>query len=457
MIKERKNLGLGLLPIAALFLFNPPIGGFVDPLPDVIGYLLLFSGLRNLGDLNYHMEEALSSFRRMIIVSTFQLLSVFWLFGFSSPKERPVSILLVAFTISVLEILFAGKAFREMFEGFLYLGSRHGSSAVFANSRSEYARNATERIASFTSFFIVVKALFSTLPEFASLTMNSYNERNPFWFLYDYISLLRTFAILILLPFGIVWLVKFWKYIVSLLRDTPFLTALTEKYRTEVLPKENLFLKRAIRVGTVILSIGIVLSLDVYIDYISIFPDLLCPIVLLGGFLALKPYLAKDNRFPIFAVANLLSSAAVYFYSIYFYDHFTMSLALFSEKAMLAYYTFCILKITDQIFFLAMMLSLLPTLRHIIENYTGFAPLNVGNFNSEDKIRYVHETLNKRVRILRILSILCAVGSVFYILFVRTLAFAWWVEFLTCLVLVLYFISTLRAITDEVESKYLLS
>lgn len=458
MIKERKNLGLGLLPLAALFLFNPPLGGFVDLLPDVIGYLLMFLGLRNLGDLNHHVEEALVNVRRMMIVSGCQLLSILWLFGFCTPKERPVSILLVAFTVSALEILFATRAFHEMFEGFLYLGSRHGSTAVFAmKPRARSTKNATEKMAMLTSVFIVFKALFSTLPEFAALTIGSYNEHNPLWFLYDYISLLRIFALLILLPLPLVWLFKFWKYIRTLIADADFLEALSEKYRAEVLPKEDIFLKRAIRVGTVILSIGIVLSLDVYIDYISVFPDFLCPIVLLGGFFALKPFLPKDKRFPILAVAHLVSSAAVYLYSIYFYDHFTMSLARFSETALLAYYTFCILKITDQIFFLAMMLSLLPSLRHVIENYTGFAPLNAGNFNSEDKIRYVHGMLNKRVNILFALSILASLGGIFYILFVRTVAFSWWVEFLTCLALVLYFIGTLRAITDEVESKYRLS
>lgn len=457
MIKERKNLGLGLLPIAAIFLFNPTVSGFIDPLPDLVGYLLLFLGLRNLGDLNYHIEDALVAIRKMIIVSAAQLLSILWLFGFSSPKERPVSILLVVFTVSALELLFATKAFHEMFEGFLYLGSRHGSTAVFAGALRETERNATEKIAAFTTVFIVVKALFPMLPEFASLTIGSYNDHNPLWFLYDYISLLRTFAILLFLPFGIAWLIKFTKYIRSLLRDTDFLDALTEKYRAEVLPKEDIFLKRAIRVGTVILSLGLVLSLNVYIDYISILPDFLCPLVLLGGFLALKPYLDKSNRFVLFAVAHTLTSAVVYFYSIYFYDHFTMSLALFSEKALLAYYTFCVVKIVDQFFFLAMMFSLLPSLRHIIENYTGFAPLNAGNFNREDKIRYVHQMLNKRVNILYALSALCAVGGIFYILFVRTVDFSWWVEFLSALALVIYFVTTLRAITDEVESKYRLS
>ncbi len=461
LAKERKNLGLGLLPIAAVFLFNPVLGGMVDILPDVIGYLLFFIGLRDVADLNYHMEESLSYFRRMLIVSAFQLLSFFWLFGFCTPKERPVATLLVTFTISVLEIIFANKAFREMFEGFLYLGSRHGATSVFKSIGriKDSERNTTTQMASLTSFFIVFKALFTTLPEFAALTLNSYDEQSflHIFFNYDYIFLLRSFAVLIILPIGIVWLIKILKYIKSIIRDTAFISALTEKYRAEILPKEDLFLRRAIRFGTIILSIGIFFSLDIYIDYISVFPDFLCPLILLLGFFMLKPYIGKGNLFPICAAAHLLSSVAVYIYSIRFYDSFTMSLALFSEKALIAYYIFCILKITDSIFFFAMMFFLLPSLRCIIDNYTGFAPLNAGNFNSEDKLRYVHATLNKRVMILLVLSILSALGSIFYILFVRTLAFAWLVEFLLCLVLVFYFISTLRAITDEVEYKYMLS
>lgn len=456
MVKERKNLGLGLLPIGALFLFNPSLGGVVDVLPDIVGYMLFFVGLRALGDLNYHMEESLACFRRMIIVSGFHLMSIFWLFGFCTPKERPVSILLVTFAVAILELVFAGKAFREMFEGFLYLGSRHGSTAVFEGAGKKKGK-ATQKISAFTMAFILVKAISPLLPEFSSLTLHSYDERNPLRFLYDYISLLRTFSVIIMLPIGIVWAVKFWRYIRALLRDTPFMDALTEKYRTEILPKEELFLKRAIRFGTVILSVGICFSLDVYLDYQSILPDFLCPIILILGFFALRPYLGNGTRFLISAACHTVSSAAVYFYAMYFYDNFTMSRALFEARAQSAYIVFCILKITDAIFFAAMMLCLLPTFRHLIENYTGFAPINAGNFNHMDKLTYVHGMLKKRIKILLPLSVLCAVGSILYILFVRTVDFIWWVEFFLCFAMVFYFINSMNAITDEVEAKYLLS
>ncbi len=466
LVKERKKLGLGLLPIAALFLFNPPLAGAFDLLPDVIGYLLLFAGLRDLSVLNYHMEEARRGFGRMIAVSAAQIPALLWVMVGCQPKSQPDAILLLAFTVSCLELLFARKAFSEMFQGFLYLGSRHGSEAVFAEKKKKRIRhipidkNATTAIATFTVVFLVIKALCATLPELAALTLDGYDEGNTFRWLYNFITLLRSTATLISLPFCIAWLVKFLRYMHTLLRDAPFLEAICEKYRAEILPRDDIFLKRALRIGAVVLSIGMCLSLDVYINFISFLPDFLCPIVLLIGFVLLKPYLGvKGKLFPICAIAHAISSAVVYRYAIYFYDHFTMSLALYAEKAYLAYCTFCVLKIVDALFFFAMMASLLPCFKHIIENYTGFVSTMADGtvLVHEEKTRYIHDTLNKRIRVLWILLALTALGSIFYILFVRTVSFSWLVEFLTCLALVVYLIGTFRAILSEVEAKYLLA
>ncbi len=453
MVRQRKNLGIGLLPIGAIFLCEPTLGGTVDVLPDAIGYLLMMIGLRALADLNDYMENAITLCKRMMIVSACRFLSAFWLFGFCTPKERPVTTLLISFIASVFELIFLTGAFKAMFDGFLYLGSRHDGTAMFGDKQ----KNATARMWKVTLVFIIAKAVVTTLPEFSSLTLSSYDDASPLRFLYNYISLLRTFSVIILIPMGLVWVVCFCRYIRSVLKDEPFLSALTEKYKAEVLPREDIFLRRAIGAGTIILSIGMCFSLDIYIDYISLLPDFLCPIILLFGFVLLKPYIGKNVYFPICAVAHTVTSAAVFFYSIYFYDHFTMSLALYSEKALLAYYTFCILKITDSMFFGAMMLSLLPSIRHIIVSYTGFAPLSVANFNREDKLKQVHGMLNKRITLVTVFSIAAALGSILYILLVRHATFIWLVEFSLCLTLVIYLIGTLRAICAEVEYKYLLA
>ena len=453
MVRQRKNLGIGLLLIGAFFLFEPTMAGVLDLLPDAIGCLLMMLGLRALADLDDYMESAITMFKRMLIVGTCRFFSAFWLFGFCTPKERPVTTLLIAFVAGVFELIFLTSAFKAMFDGFLYLGSRHGGTAMFGDQQ----KNATAHIWKVTLVFIIAKAVITALPEFSSLTLSSYDDMSPLRFLYNYISLLRTFAIIILIPIGLFWVISFYRYIRSILRDEPFISALTEKYKADVLPRTDIFLRRAIGAGTIILSIGICFSIDIYIDYISLLPDFLCPIILLIGFALLKPYIGKNIHVPICAAAHMITSAAVFFYSVYFYDHFTMSLALFSEKALLAYYTFCILKVTDSLFFGAMMLSLLPSIRHIIVNYTGFAPLNVANFNSEDKLKQVHGMLNKRVTLISIFSVAAAIGSILYILLVRHADFIWLIEFSLCLTLVIYLIGTLRAICEEVEYKYMLS
>lgn len=454
MVKERKNLGLGLLPIAAVFLFNPTFA-VLDVLPDIIGYLLLYLGLRALADMNYHIEDALNCFWRMIGVSALQLLSLFWLFGICTTKERPVAILLFSFTFGVFEILLLTKGFRELFEGLLYLGSRMEATAVFMEDKKK--RSATSRIEALTVFFVVAKAVLTVLPEFASLTQHSYDSSSPLRFLYQYISLFRMLAVTAMLIIGTLWLAKFICYIRSILKDRPFMEALGEKYRIEVLPRESLFIRRAVQLGTVILCIALISTLDIYIDYVDFLPDFLCPAILLVGYFVLGKYTGKNRLFIPLAAANVLTSVIAYIATIRYYDSYSLAMIETFDTAYNAYIILCILKSVDALAFLAMMLSLRPVLLHIIENYTGFIPEDMANQKKSDKLAYVHGVLKKKIKVLTVLTVPASVSSVAYIILVRYLNFMWMIEFVFCLVLILYFISSTRAIVGEVEEKYMLS
>ena len=114
-------------------------------------------------------------------------------------------------------------------------------------------------------------------------------------------------------------------------------------------------------------------------------------------------------------------------------------------------------EIADSLLFFAMVISILPVLSAVIKQYTGFAPVSDGNVQMDDKIRYVHSMLNKRLVVLAILSALCLVSGVCYILLVKAVTFMWIVDFLVCITFAVYAILTLNAITQEVEYKYLLA
>ena len=103
--KPRKHMGIGLIAVSMLFLWNPDALAVFDLLPDVIGYILLSLGMSSLSYLNHHFDQSAKYFNRMIALSAARLVFVLVLFGLVSHFERPTTILLGNFVFGVLELM----------------------------------------------------------------------------------------------------------------------------------------------------------------------------------------------------------------------------------------------------------------------------------------------------------------------------------------------------------------
>ena len=103
-IRPRKRMGFLLIALSPLFLFNPDISVF-DLLPDVIGYILLSTGLSSLSYLNHHFEESAKRFQRMMALSAARVAFIFVLFGMVNTTDRPTAMLLGGFVFGVLELM----------------------------------------------------------------------------------------------------------------------------------------------------------------------------------------------------------------------------------------------------------------------------------------------------------------------------------------------------------------
>lgn len=494
MGKARKNLGLGLCCVSFLFLFNPTIS-VIDVLPDFLGYLLLCIGITQLADMNDHFAASLQCFKKMLIAAIVQFLSIFLLFGLVTGRERPTAFLLFSFVFATIELIFLTRAFAEFFEGFLYLGSRMDAKSVFRISASAQAhyesrcqkevlrtekknrkrmtrglstrvpreirppKNATVSAAHVTLFFIIAKVLLTVLPEFASLTMSSYDDANRFSFLYQFVNLFRTFAIFFGIPIGIFWCVKVICYVRSILKDTPFINALRNKYTTEVEPKTYLFIQRAVRLAFVFMSAGFFFSTDIYMESntINILPDVFSAICILVSLVLLRKFV----KIPVYsyALCGAYGGFSVFTYitsSRFFTDH-TLTLTDIRWESYEAFQQLKVVEIADSILFFSMIVSVLPVLAAVIDQYTGFSPVSGNNIHSEDKIRYVHSTLKKRLLVMSILATLCLVSGVCYILLLKVANFMWILDFLACMILAVYSLLSLNHITQEVEYKYMLA
>jgi hypothetical protein len=472
MGKVKKNLGIGMLITAACFLFNPNVV-IIDILPDFIGYIFLISGIYQLSDINYYFEESLKLFKRMLVVSLIQFFSIFLVMGILPTREISSALMLLAFTFGALELLLLIPGFKYFFDGFIYLGSRHESKAIFyvkpqmpkaqkeskaSNKKPKEKKpplNATSRISLITTVFIILKPILTFAPEILSMFDTSIDPNIVFNYS-QFVEEFRVIAIAFLLPVGIFWLISFINYVKSIINDKPFINELTRKYEVEVLPKSYLFKQRFIKLAFIILSVAMVFNVDFYIDNASVLPDFIAPLIVLIMLGIVKKFDKAPIISYIFTIGYMAVSAFTYCLNVYFYSEYTLTLTQISAAA---YDTFMLLtasKIVDSVLFVGMILSLLPILSRIIMENTGFAPITAANYNAEEKVKYIHDSLKKKLTVISVLTVLAGISSICYIIFLRSFMYMWIVEFVIYVALSAYFISALNTIEEEIEYKYML-
>ena len=463
MGKVKKNLGLGYLITAAFFLFNPNIV-IIDFLPDFIGYALIMAGLSQLGDINHQMESSIKLFKRMFIVSLSQFLSLFFIFGVLPSRERSSALMLICFAFGTLELILLIPAFKAMYDGFIYLGSRHDTTSIFKRREITSKKNktirlgmtATARAMVMTMVFIISKPVLTFAPEILAMYDTRIDPNLPVNF-YRFIDTFRLISWVFLLPIGIVWLVTFIKYISSITKDRPFIESLSAKYTDEIAPKTFLFAQRYIKLAFIILSIALAFNIDFYVDYASVLPDFVSPIIFLAMLFVMRKFGKVPAKCYVFSVGYMAVSFVTYILNVTFYSNHTLSMTFLYPDAYNAFITLAASKTLDSIFFVCMVLSVLPILSRIIMENTGFMPISSGNYNMEDKIKYIHDMLKKKLRIIIALTVLAGISSICYVIFLRSFIYIWLIEFVVYIIFVVYFIHTLNSIREEMEYKYMLS
>ena len=229
----------------------------------------------------------------MIYVSAAKFASLFVLFGFLPPTDRSVGMLLFAFVFSVFELVYLLPAIVRLTDGILYLSVRHEGSAAFTPAgrpkKQGYQRTITEKVRNFTVAFVIIKAVCRTLPEFASLTEQTY-ESSARSYLYLYVNVFRMLAVVVGFVAMLFWFVEILRYIKLLRRDTMFVGNLEQKYAAEIQSKPDRPARRAIKAAFWCFGAAALLTPDFYSDGFNLLPDALSALVLLGALDAQKVY-----------------------------------------------------------------------------------------------------------------------------------------------------------------------
>ena len=124
------KLGFILIPFAFIFLFEP-FYMLSDPLPDVIGYLILYCSLISLADVNHKIRKALGNFKIAIVISICRFVSKGVWEKLFSETESSTGLLLFIFVLSLFEIITLVPAYKNLFEGLLSLALMHNGESVY--------------------------------------------------------------------------------------------------------------------------------------------------------------------------------------------------------------------------------------------------------------------------------------------------------------------------------------
>lgn len=373
--KLRKNIGFSLLPWAFIFLFEPSYA-LIDPLPDFIGYFIICFAIINMADVNARVREAFIGFRRALFISIAKYASIYLLNKFFIGAEQTVSLLLLTFVFSFCELIVLIPTYKSLFDGFLTLAMLYGGDAVYYSKKQGKA-NITERAFRFSALFLIIQKSMATLPEFTTLNSNDF---------YEFVKLLRIFSIIIVLPFGIAWLVNLNRYCKSIKADDKYITAITDLYCEKAGANPHFFTVRVLSTALLTLSISFVLSLDVYSNHQNLLPDFLFYGAVISAMIFLRKYSKHWKAVSVCSLLGMGASIAFQVTNNYFLNNFTLSEIAKEINAYNAYYTAFALRILEAIISLGVTVTLTAFLWDIFISHTDMA---------RDELKREHKNLKK--------------------------------------------------------------
>lgn len=299
--KQKPFLRAALFCVGAVFLLDPTVA-VLDPLPDLVGYLLWMQALAGAECVIPYFAEARQRFSRMAIVAATKLPAAFILLLIlgKSPMDRPL-ITVFSFGYAIVEGIFLVGGVLYLFRGFAHICDRFlptGQSRCDGVGRLSVA-------------FFACKIALSTLPEFLLLGSNDSLSSAGRMDFSGYFGVFAVLAALLSLGFGIVWFVHFRTFVRTLCREgnaSPALQALETEQARAI---KHHAARRQVSFACGLLCAAALLSCNLWLDNRNLLPDFFMGAVLLCLLLLLS---REDRRLaPAFACCGAfiaLSAAA---------------------------------------------------------------------------------------------------------------------------------------------------
>jgi hypothetical protein len=458
-------MGLGLVMLSVIFLCNPMVG-FIDILPDCIGFLLIFNGLRFLADLDDHLEAARKWFLILFWAGVAQFLIQFLVYNFMQgkngeeidPRQLPNTVLFLAFTWMALYLLALIPAFRKLFLGLNSLCDRFGYKAPMKSPhKSSLKRDAGDRMSIKTAVCIFVIAVMSFLPELASIQSLSFSEgKSRFSFdWYEFIGMFRSLAVILSIGFSIAWLISFLSYFGRLKRDRQWIERMRAQYRTEVLPQTGMLAMRLFSNAFLILYVGIIFAINLKMSFYSCLPGFVFAILVFAGISSLGEILPPQKNTYIAGGALAVSSVAQMIVNHFYLKSYLPEESLYHPTAFWHYLMVQLLEIAETVFTVLLIAYLLQTLNEVVKVYTG---VRYGGEESKQlshsATQKLHASFRIRLYVIFVLFFIAAIGNIADVVLHFYFGWLWLISLCFSILGVFFYQSLQHDLLEEIRFRY---
>ena len=455
MKKNKRYINFMLLFTGFIFLCNPNIN-IIDFLPDIIGYAIIGFALTNLGDINETLAEAGKMFRRMIFIDGSKVLALMWIFGMSVMSERNTSVLLWTFVFAVLELVFLLPACLKLFKGITELGYFAENTSLFGDHGSK--KSYTDKMLRSTVAFIIFKNAFMLLPELSDIMNYEYSDNYGLNNIYSHIGTVRLLCFIPTLICGIVWICKLKKYFSRINNDKVFISSLEENYKNNVLPKDGIFVRRAVGYGMIILIVALAFTADFRLDGVNLLPDFIAAILAIAYFKTLSGRVVINKKLSYSsAVFYLVASSIHATIEFVFLDKYGYAAINRSIEAQDFYYIMVVTSVVSTIAFLALFVSVVFSMNVMISDHVREMSISDQHKEAQQAMnRAKKKELGRNIIFAEIAFAVYAVTDVIYAVAAGDMGYMFSVNLVAAIIFVCLVLKAYGDIRSSVESSYML-
>ena len=461
----------GMIVAAVILLCNPNIN-LVDVMPDFVAYLLLYTALTYAGAGNPYLSDCREGFKKLMWVNLSKIPALILMMMIRGGDSSQKSIVTVfALCYAVIELTVAIPAFNAFFEGLFYFRDRYDCPVIDGNS-SPSTKVTVLFLKKLTLAFVVTKAVLSTLPELALISVKEYNPTpmgRPL-VISRYYPFFALIGAVLALAVGLVWAVYMCRYIRYIGADGSIDRVCEETYRSYYPDVTAQNRQARISGALLILAVGVGFNLDLIFDDINVLPDCLSALLLALGAWRLLPF-ARRACYAVWAsVAYGVSSLVSYILTVLFLDKYTYEMIGRKMEAARAYTTLTWASAVELLLGVAALLFVMRSVNEVIFSHSGRIYDDPYKNGSEEEKRGSLKNRMLIASLLGVLSLLAAfvqvilsgytefvelnTGAEHGYMYIPEVAWFWIVPLLLTLAWVVCFATTTSDIRKNVQRRY---